>query len=267
MWTSTSSASGSTVTVADDGVDPALGLGDRHPLHPVGAALVLHAAPHVVALDQERDLVEPAHVGRVGAQHLQLPALALGVAGVHVEQVLGEEVGLLAALGPPDLDDHVLVVVGVAGQEQAPAAPRRARRPWPRPPRSGCGRSRGRRRTSRPACPWPPPGRRCGPQLAEGEHDRLQLLEPPGHLGVGLVVAKTSGSPRRPMIASYSASSSLRRSSISAQATGGPRPADPGRGPPRPDGSGLASPDDGGRGRSGLPPPATRDLKSPTADS
>jgi hypothetical protein len=83
-------------------------------------ALVLHAGPHPVALEQERHLVVAAHVGRVGGQHLLLPAHAVGVAGVHVEQVLGEEVGLLAPLGPPDLDDHVLVVVGVLGQQQQP---------------------------------------------------------------------------------------------------------------------------------------------------
>ena len=41
-----------------------------------------------------------------------------GVAPVHLEQVAGEEVGLLAALGTPDLDDDVLVVVGVARQQQ-----------------------------------------------------------------------------------------------------------------------------------------------------
>ena len=86
----------------------------------MGAALVLHAAPHAVALEEERHLVVATHVRGVGAEQLELPAHALGVALVHVEQVLGEEVGLLAPLGPPDLDDHVLFVVGVLGQEQDP---------------------------------------------------------------------------------------------------------------------------------------------------
>ena len=47
-----------------------------------------------------------------------LPAHAPGVALVHAEQVAREEVGLLAALGAADLDDHVLAVVRVLGQEQ-----------------------------------------------------------------------------------------------------------------------------------------------------
>ncbi len=39
------------------GVDPSLRLGDRHPLHPVRPAFVLHPRPHAVARQQERDLV------------------------------------------------------------------------------------------------------------------------------------------------------------------------------------------------------------------
>ena len=52
------------------------------------------------------------------SMHLELPALRAGVALVHLEEVAGEEVGLLAALGAADLDDDVAVVVGVLGQQQ-----------------------------------------------------------------------------------------------------------------------------------------------------
>ena len=99
-------------------MDAALRLGDRHPLHPVRTALVLHVAPHAVALQQERGLVVAAHLGRVGLEHVGLPAHAVGVAHVHVEEDLGEEVRLLTALGAADLDDHVLALVGVLGQEE-----------------------------------------------------------------------------------------------------------------------------------------------------
>ena len=118
--TSTSSASGSTATVAALGVDAALALGRRHPLHAVRAAFVLEPAPRVVALHDERDVAEAAHVRRLARQHLGLPAVALGVVLVHPVEVAGPEVGLLAALGAPDLDDHVLAVVGVAGAAAAP---------------------------------------------------------------------------------------------------------------------------------------------------
>jgi hypothetical protein len=99
-------------------VDPALGLGDRHPLHPVGAALVLEVRPGVGPLHQERHLVEAPHVGRGAGQDLERPAAAHGVGLVHLEQVAGEEVGLLAALGAADLDDDGLAVVGVAREEE-----------------------------------------------------------------------------------------------------------------------------------------------------
>ena len=72
------------------------------------------------------------------AQHLDLPAVEVGVALVHLEEVGGPEVALLAALAAADLDDHVLAVVGVLGDEQLAQPARRARRaapPSPRPPR------------------------------------------------------------------------------------------------------------------------------------
>ena len=100
------------------GVDPALALGDRHPLHPVRARLVLEARPGVVALHHEGDLPEPAHVGRLAVEDLELPAVGVGIALVHVEQVGGPEVALLAAFSAADLDDDVLALVGIAGHEQ-----------------------------------------------------------------------------------------------------------------------------------------------------
>ena len=38
---------------------------------------------------------------------------AFGVAQVHLVEVPGEQIGFLAPLGAPDLDDHVAPVVGV----------------------------------------------------------------------------------------------------------------------------------------------------------
>src|SRR5581483_5846997 len=49
---------------------------------------------------------------------LDLPALLGGVGLVHADEVPGEEVGLLAALGAAYLEDHVLVVVRVLREEQ-----------------------------------------------------------------------------------------------------------------------------------------------------
>ena len=81
----------------------------------------------------------------------------LGVAGVHAEQVAGEQRGLLAALPRLHLEDRVLVVGGVARARAAGAAAPRRRggaRPAPRPRRRRSGprrRARGRRRGRRRA--------------------------------------------------------------------------------------------------------------------
>ena len=43
-----------------------------------------------------------------------------GVRLVHLEEVAGEQVGLLTALGPADLDDHVAPGVGIGRHQQRP---------------------------------------------------------------------------------------------------------------------------------------------------
>ena len=115
---STSSASGSTATVADARVHAALALGDGHPLHPVRPGFVLEPRPRVLALDHERDLAKAAHVRRLARELLDLPAVLLGVVLVHPVEVAGPEVGLLATLGAADLDDDVLAVVEILRDQQ-----------------------------------------------------------------------------------------------------------------------------------------------------
>ena len=65
---------------------------------------------------------------------------SVGVALVHLVEVGGPEVALLAALAAADLDDDVLAVVGVARDEQLAQPRRRARRA--RPPWSAISLSR-----------------------------------------------------------------------------------------------------------------------------
>ena len=68
----------------------------------------LNTRERAVALDLER-------VRAVGGVHrLGREAAPLGVAGEHAVQVARPQAGLLAARAAADLDDHVLVVVGVA---------------------------------------------------------------------------------------------------------------------------------------------------------
>jgi len=91
----------------------------------VHAALVLQPGPHALAgldltagLDRHLDVLVAAQLGLGGVDDLGLPADALGVPQVHPQQVAGEQGGLVAARARLDLEDDVLVVVGVARDEQ-----------------------------------------------------------------------------------------------------------------------------------------------------
>ena len=100
------------------GVNTPLALGDGHALHAVRATLELEVGPRIVALQHERDLVDPPEVRQVGAEHLHGPSLARGIGLIHVEQVAGEQVRLLATLGATHFHDQVLAVVRVARQQE-----------------------------------------------------------------------------------------------------------------------------------------------------
>ena len=121
--TSTSSASGSTATVTVEVWMRPCALGRRHALHAVHAALVLEPAEDLVPCDRGDHLLDAARLGLREREQLHLPAAPLGVARVHAEQLAREQRRLVAARAGADLEDHVLVVVGVArDQEQADLA-------------------------------------------------------------------------------------------------------------------------------------------------
>ncbi len=69
-------------------------------------------------MKDERDVGEATEIGPLRIDHLELPALPLCVSLVHLEQVSGKEVGLLATLSSSDLDDHVPAVIRILGQEE-----------------------------------------------------------------------------------------------------------------------------------------------------
>src|SRR6266542_1215653 len=100
------------------GVDAALRLGGRDALHAVHAGLELQLAVRALAGDAEDDLLEAALL-RLALRHdLQLPAMPLRVAGIHAEEIEGEQRSLLPALTGTDRDDDVLLVERIAGDEQ-----------------------------------------------------------------------------------------------------------------------------------------------------
>ncbi len=100
------------------GVDAAAALGDRHPLHPVRARFELQALEHVVPGDRGAGLAVAADSRLADGDRLELPALQVGVALVHAEQLGGEQRGLVAAGAGAHLEDGVARVGLVARQQQ-----------------------------------------------------------------------------------------------------------------------------------------------------
>ena len=126
------------------GVHPALALGDRHPLDAVHPALELQQGVRrlarrgvPLAFTASRHRLVAAEVGLGGVEHLDRPAAPLGPAGVHPQQVAGEQRRLLAALPRLDLEQHVLAVGRVARDQQVaqPLLGDAARRGRAAPPR------------------------------------------------------------------------------------------------------------------------------------
>ena len=99
-----------------------------HALHAVHPALVLQPGPDALpglgralaalGLHGDLDVLVAAELGLGGVDDLGLPADPLGVAQVHAQQVAGEQRRLVAARARLDLEDDVLVVAGVARDEQ-----------------------------------------------------------------------------------------------------------------------------------------------------
>ncbi len=100
------------------GMDPPLAFRRRNTLYAMNAALILQAGKGTMTFDLKDRLFEAAHARLVGADHLDFPALVFGVAGIHTEQVTGENTRLVAARPGTNLHDNILLIARVPGQQQ-----------------------------------------------------------------------------------------------------------------------------------------------------
>ena len=99
-------------------MDPALGLGVRHPLDPVDPALKFQPAVHPLAVHRKDSFPHAPQLGFAEVQKVQLPAAALGIHGVHPQQAAGKQGGFLAAHTAADLHNHAAAVVFIFGQQK-----------------------------------------------------------------------------------------------------------------------------------------------------
>ena len=189
MSTSTSSASGSTVTVADDvWMRPWLSVTGTRCTRcgPPSCFMRLHT---LSPFSRNVTSLNPPMSDAAAPSTSSFHPIRRRVALVHAEQVACEQVGLLAALGTADLDDDVLLVVGVTRQQQlaelvlqpfevglglggfgahrlavVARAPRRASRARPRDRLAGRGTRGSARRSRRGPC--------AASRRAEADRDR-----------------------------------------------------------------------------------------------
>ena len=84
----------------------------------MGTGLKLQPGVGAAALHRGHHFLHAAQLRQVLADHGQGKALSLGVHGVHPQQVGSEQGTLLPANASPDLQDHVLLIVGILGQQQ-----------------------------------------------------------------------------------------------------------------------------------------------------
>ena len=103
---------------ARGGMDAALCFRRRHALHAVRARFELELRVRAFAHDAADDFPVAAVLASAFAQHFDLPALPLGIARIHAEEVAGENGGLVPARAGADFQEDVRVVARVLRDQQ-----------------------------------------------------------------------------------------------------------------------------------------------------
>ena len=101
---------------AGGGVDTALAFGGRDALHAVAAGFKFQTAVCAQADNAGDDFFIAAQLAFVGGNDFDLPAVALGVAAVHAQQIACKQRGFVTARSGAHFDEDVFVVVGIFGQ-------------------------------------------------------------------------------------------------------------------------------------------------------
>ena len=100
------------------GMDAPARFGFRHPLHAMHAGFVFQPGEDALALDPGRGFLDPAKLGLGEVEHLEGPALRLGIAAIHGQKIAREQRRLLAAGAGADLDDGRARIGGILGQKR-----------------------------------------------------------------------------------------------------------------------------------------------------
>src|SRR5438270_862386 len=99
-------------------MDPTLRFGGGNPLYTVSAGFEFEPSVDAGAGDAGDHLLEATHVAGALRDELDLPAIALGEARVHPEQVAGEQRRFVAAGAGAYLEEDIALIVRILGQER-----------------------------------------------------------------------------------------------------------------------------------------------------
>ena len=99
-------------------MDTALAFGGGDALYAVPAGFKFQTAVCAQADNAGDDFFIAAQFAFVGGNDFNLPAVALGVAAVHTQQIACKQRGFVAAGTGAHFDKDVFIVVGIFGQQQ-----------------------------------------------------------------------------------------------------------------------------------------------------
>ena len=99
------------------GVDATAGLGGRHALHAVHARFEFEPCEHALPGDGRDDLLVAAEIVLRDTDDLGLPAVQIGIAAIHAEQVGCEQGRLVAAGAGAHFQNGALLVGGILGEQ------------------------------------------------------------------------------------------------------------------------------------------------------
>ena len=100
------------------GMDTPLCFGFRHPLYAVDTGFELQPGENPLALHMGGHILDAAKVAFLHVQNFEPPALRLGKALIHAQEVSGEKCGLIAAGAGADLKDCRAGIGGILGQKR-----------------------------------------------------------------------------------------------------------------------------------------------------
>ena len=98
-------------------MDAALGFGFRHPLHPMRSGLEFQPCEDTAPRDFSDDFLVTPRCSLTRRQNLDAPALQLGIALIHPEQIAGEKRRLIAAGSSANFENGIFFIRRVLWQK------------------------------------------------------------------------------------------------------------------------------------------------------